>query len=299
MTKKPLVIGDYYSLPFSRGILARSLEVVGTAPDVSYSIATDIQDRLVKENIKKISRDRLREITYNQLKTHAEADKAEKFIRFRKIKKNINKPLIILLGGSTGSGKSTISVDLAHRLDITTVITTDIIREIMRSMISPKLMPSLHQSSYTGWKKLDIPVETDHVILGFKQQAAKINVGVKGIIERAVGERRPVIINGVHLLPNLLRPRDFPQANIFMAFTYIQDEEEHKQRFHYRDQSGEYRKASRYIKYFPQIRQIQDHVIQEARKMDIPCMDNMNMRLTSQWIIDQIIERFSDEDELQ
>jgi len=287
---KPIVTGDKYSLPFSRGILAKSIEAVGVEALVAYKIATDIQEHLVSKGISSITRDHLRELTYKKIKEHTDEVKADKFLKFRQIKA-FKKPLVILVGGSTGSGKSTISVELAHRLDITSVITTDIIREIMRYMISEKLMPYLHESSYLGWKKLDIPSETDPVILAFKQQSARVNVGIRGIIERAIRERSSVIVNGVHILPNLIKSKEFTNANIVTVFTYIKKAETHKRRFYYREESGEVRKANRYIENFNHIRKIQDYVINEAMKSNIPCINNVDSSEAVQWIVDHIIEK--------
>lgn len=288
--KKTIVRGEKYSLPFSRGILTRSINVIGLRPKKAYKIATDVQNYLKENKIKEISRDKLRKLTYNVIKEYSGEEKAEKFLKFRAIK-TFEKPLVVLIGGPTGSGKSTISVELAHRLEITTVITTDIIREVMRNVVSRKIMPYLHQSSYLSWKKLDIDAESNPVILAFKQQAARVNVGIKGIIERAIRERSSVIINGVHILPSLIDSKDFPNTNIMLFFTYIDDAKTHKQRFYYREESGEVRKADRYIENFDHIRKIQDYVIKQANKKGIPCINNIDSEKATQEIVNHIIQR--------
>ncbi len=286
--KKPIVTGSRYSLPFSRGILARSLEVIGVGPDKAYKIATNVQNELLNNNIKSISRDDLRETIYKELKTELNEKKADKFNEFRRLKK---KPLIFLIGGATGSGKSSISVDLAHRLDITTVISTDTIREIMRDTVSKKLIPSLHESSYLAWRKLDVTMETDPVILGFKQQAAKVNIGIDGIIERSLKEKTSVIINGVHILPSLVAKKRFPNVDIHIVFLYLKDPDQHKQRFYYREESGEIRKASRYIDNFEHIRKIQDYLLSETKEYGYACIENLHSIDTAQKIIEDMMER--------
>lgn len=283
---KPIVRGSRSSLPFSRGILARSLEVVGIGPDIAYKIATSVQNALVEKEIKDLSRQDLRYRISQEIEKQLSVEISEKFTRFRRLKK---KPIILLIGGSTGSGKSSISVELAHRLGITTVISTDTIREIMRYTVSKKLIPSLHSSSYLAWRKLAIKTDSDPVIFGFKEQAAKIKVGVTGIIERAIKEKSSVIINGVHILPSMIRARDYPKANIQMAFIYLSDEEKHKQRFYYREESGEIREASKYIKNFEYIRKIQDYLVGETKKSKHPCLENLHSIDTAQWIIDYLI----------
>lgn len=285
--KKPIVTGSRYSLPFSRGILARSLEVIGVGPDVAYGIATKVQSDLLSECVQEISRDDLRARIYSKLKNDASVELAVKFSKFRRLKK---RPLILMLGGATGSGKSSVSVELAHRLDITTVISTDTIREIMRYTISKTLIPALHQSSYLAWRDLDIKTDSDPVILGFKQQAAKINVGISGIIKRAIKEKTSVIINGVHILPSLIRPEQYPEADLHMAFFYLKDEQTHKQRFYYREDSGEIRAASRYIENFSHIRKIQDHLLKEAVQYGYKGIENLSSDATAQLIIEQLLE---------
>ena len=80
-------------------------------------------------------------------------------------------PLVILIGGATGVGKSTIATQLAARLGIVRVVATDAIREVMRSMFSPELMPSLHTSSFQADAALREPPTrpADALIVGFRR----------------------------------------------------------------------------------------------------------------------------------
>ncbi len=56
--------------------------------------------------------------------------------------------LIILLGGSSGTGKSTLASLIASRLGISTVLSTDTIRHIMRNFVSREENPILFCSTY-------------------------------------------------------------------------------------------------------------------------------------------------------
>ena len=51
-------------------------------------------------------------------------------------------PLVLLVGGATGTGKSTITTEVAHRLGITRVTSTDFVRQTMRAFFSEAFMPS-------------------------------------------------------------------------------------------------------------------------------------------------------------
>ena len=72
---------------------------------------------------------------------------AKNYLRWREVE-SLDVPLVILIGGATGVGKSTIATQLAARMGIVRVVATDAIREVMRSMFSPELMPTLHMSSF-------------------------------------------------------------------------------------------------------------------------------------------------------
>ena len=53
----------------------------------------------------------------------------------------LDEPLLLLVGGATGTGKSTIATEAAHRLGITRVTSTDFIRQTMRAFFSEEFMP--------------------------------------------------------------------------------------------------------------------------------------------------------------
>ena len=66
-------------------------------------------------------------------------------------------PLIILLGGTCGTGKSTVASILASRFGIPTALSTDSIRHIMRNFLSKDDYAVLFASTYEANKF--IPIE--------------------------------------------------------------------------------------------------------------------------------------------
>ena len=50
-------------------------------------------------------------------------------------------PIILLVGGATGTGKSTVATEVAYRLGITRVTSTDFVRQTMRAFFSREFMP--------------------------------------------------------------------------------------------------------------------------------------------------------------
>src|SRR5258707_6305167 len=100
-------------------------------------------------------------------------------------------PVVLLVGGATGTGKSTVATDTAHRLGITRVTSTDFIRQTMRAFFSREFMPSVHYSSFEADLALshaDEDLAGDAALLGFLDQTRNVLVGVEAAIDRSLTE---------------------------------------------------------------------------------------------------------------
>ena len=64
------------------------------------------------------------------------AEYAARYRVWRRFQNQDTKPLILLLGGTSGVGKSSLAIEVARRLSIARVLSTDAIRDVMRVMIS-------------------------------------------------------------------------------------------------------------------------------------------------------------------
>ena len=85
--------------------------------------------------------------------------------------------MILLLGGAAGVGKTSLALEVAHRLGIDRVLSTDAIRQIMRIMLSRELVPAIHGSSYDAYRAAPGSPATMPVIEGFRAQASIVSVG--------------------------------------------------------------------------------------------------------------------------
>jgi 2-phosphoglycerate kinase len=129
-----MVGGEGGRLPYSKGIMSQSLMASGLPPNVAYETARSIEVNLKSNQTRSISRENLRRMTYNILKEESTQEHAERYLLWRELKRP-KKPLIIMIGGATGVGKSTVAAEVAHRLGITRIICTDIIRSVMRRSV--------------------------------------------------------------------------------------------------------------------------------------------------------------------
>ncbi len=211
MTNDPknpqILISDRDSgLPYSKGLMASQVMVTGLSPVRAYQVAEAIEERLRELGVPSISSAQLGELALGVLEDLAGERYARNFQRWREVEA-LEVPLVVLIGGATGVGKSTLATQLATRLGIVRVVATDAIREVMRALFSHELMPTLHASSFEAGSVLREPPSKDEVVVGFREQTAAVAVGVQALVERAAMEGTHLIIEGAHVVPGLPRPR--------------------------------------------------------------------------------------------
>ncbi|MGH9267668.1 MAG: zeta toxin family protein, partial [Acidimicrobiales bacterium] len=149
-TPRHVVISDQeHGLPYSKGLMAARITATGLAPARAFHVAEVIEDRLHDLDRAVISQSELTAMAEAALREEVGDRYAVSFAKWQSINR-LESPLVILLGGATGVGKSTIATMLASRLGITRIIPTDAIREVMRSMFSENLLPTLQTSSFSA-----------------------------------------------------------------------------------------------------------------------------------------------------
>lgn len=290
------VDGNFYKEPFSKGILARSLRVSSIGLDKAYDIAADIENNLIEEGISEISVDDLTTYITNYLNTEVDSDFSFKYSRWRSVRKS-DEPLIILIGGASGVGTSSMAFEIANRLGLKNIIGTDMIREVMRKIVSKELNPIIHKSSFDAYESIRTPaIRVDAVIEGFISHVDVVNVGIEAIIERSLKEGISVIIEGVHVVPGFIREDLIKKGNVIMFTLTVEDEEMHKQRFYTRcRQPWVKRSLKRYMENFETIRKTQQFLIDQAKIHNAHVINNVDIRNTIDLMVDDIIEEFGGE----
>ena len=204
--------------------------------------------------------DRLAELA-SEVLGEAEGGRTMRRLRRLHALRQLDVPIILLVGGATGTGKSTIATEAAHRLGITRVTSTDFIRQTMRAFFSPAFMPSVHFSSFDAGLALTKAEEEeagDARLLGFLDQTRNVLVGVDAAIDRSLAEGWSMVLEGVHLVPGMLAVEP-SRALVVQCVVAIHDEPHHRGHFQMRDAtSSGVRPADKYIEGFPEIRMIQD-----------------------------------------
>ncbi len=259
---------------FSVGYLTQYLMKTGLFYDEAYSDAMSIAKELIDLNIS--------EIKVKELLEYAEDWYKEKNIeiarRLQILSNDMSdlKPFVILLGGVTGIGKSTIARMLAERLEVKSLIGTDLIRESLRSVFSPNLMPTLHTSSYTTSSQVRKPtnIQISRTILGFEEQAKIVITGAEAAALKTLRQNEIMIIEGVHLVPGMLNRKLFQNPSILQILLVLDDKESHLSRLKRREKTQA--RGTHYSKYFEKIRTIQSYLIEKAQSYGIKVIDITN-----------------------
>jgi 2-phosphoglycerate kinase len=287
------VVGKKHVTPFSKGILAGSIMKAGLDVDKAYQMAEDIGQRIQTASIDEITEEKLTTMTYQTLMDTGYQDIASYYQMWHSLREN-RQPIIILLGGATGIGKSTVAFEISHRLGIHSIIGTDVIREVMRKMVSYDLLPTLHTSSFNAWKSIETPSSyLSSVIYAFELQVSHVSVGVNAIIERALTEGVNLVLEGIHLVPGHMHPQD---ETLFHFVLQLSDKSEHINRFFARAKDSK-RPPEHYIRDIDRIRQVQEHVVGRAHKQRVPVIENKTMEETVTEILNRIYDRLQKEAE--
>ena len=293
------VDGKKYKEPFSKGIMSRSLNVADIGIERAHNIASDIEASLIKDNVTEISSRELADVVLSHLET-IDSDIAFKYKNWRSLRIS-REPLIILIGGASGVGTSSMAFELANRLRLKNLISTDMIREVMRKIVSKELSPVIHKSSFDAYESIRTPsIRIDSVIEGFVSHVDVVNVGIEAIIERSAKEGISTIIEGVHIVPGFIR-RDLMENNNIIMFTLtVDDEEAHKQRFYSRcRQPWVKRSLERYMENFESIRKTQSFLVEQAKIHDTRIINNVDINETIEIMVDDILKEFGGVDNVE
>ncbi len=290
------LVSEGHRVPFSKGLLATTLTATGLSRERAFEVAMEVERRLLQGQDAEVDVDHMRQMVEAAL---AESE-GERYLRRYRMWNQLarkDKPVVVMIGGATGVGKSTIAAQLADRLGVVRIISTDSIRETMRAFFCERLMPSVHYSSYEAGKAVRIPlgVDVDSHLVGFMEQVEMVNVGVLAILDRAIEERTSLIVEGVHMVPGMLAytgaKERTSEALLLSMVVAVEDVDLHRSHFMVREQATSGRRAiARYLRGFEEIRKIQDFILERARSEGTAVVNNMNIDDTLGMVVDAVYD---------
>lgn len=268
---------------FSVGILSHSLEACAIKPDAAISAARLVHATLLALGQREIDHWTVRKNTYQSLITDCSQEAADSYLSRQRFTDS-GKPLILLVGGVTGSGKSTVSLKLADRLGIAGIQSTDMMREIIRSYLPSQIVPTLGFSSFEAWhglpsafakqnKELDAPV-----ITGYLTQLNMMRPAMEATLARALKEEQSLILEGVHVTPSNL---DLTVANqeaiVIPIILAAMEKKLLAKNLESRGRESSQRKASHYLDHLEDIWELQNYLLSQADAAGLSIIQNTNM----------------------
>src|SRR2546423_841884 len=108
--------------------MARALMGGGGPADRAYELAPRVGRELILRGEAAVDFERLHELAVDTLGADEGARAVRRLRRYSDLQQ-LERPLIVLVGGATGTGKSTVATEAAHRLGIVRVTSTDFVRQ--------------------------------------------------------------------------------------------------------------------------------------------------------------------------
>jgi 2-phosphoglycerate kinase len=279
--------------PYSKGLMARVLAAVGVPEDRAYELARRAEVDLGERQSDSVDLDRLQDLAVEVLGEPA-GPRAVLRLRRYQVFQELDLPVILLVGGGTGTGKSTVATEVAYRLGITRVTSTDFVRQTMRAFFAKEFMPSIHYSSFEAALALSKAEEEesgDAALLGFLEQTRNVLVGVDAALQRALEEGWSMVLEGIHLVPGMVSV-DRTDALVVQCVLAIHEEETHRTHFWIRHATSDgVRAGDKYIDGLTEIRMIQDHIVERARRYDVPVIENEGRSDAIGAVMELVLER--------
>jgi len=137
----------------------------------------------------------------------------KKAVRFKNVYKyktgvasgKIKNPLIIIIGGCAGSGKTTIAIELSRRLGLK-YVGGGFTRDILQICIPQKLFPIMYEHTYTAYKATNNPfISKNRVLYSYIEQSTIMSNCINMLIDKATIQGTHLILEGGFILPQILK----------------------------------------------------------------------------------------------
>src|SRR3989338_1334561 len=171
----------------------------------------------------------------------------------------IDRPLVVLIGGYAGTGKSKLAKQLLDRFPFTNILQTAVLRAILRMFISREKNPFLYVHTY-DLPIIDVGERTVSLYDRYRAQVEPIAMSINKIVEFAGTEKQQRIIEGAHVLPEFLHIE--PSVIPVEIYLKVSDVDLHK-----RTIAGPTHNRTLSTRQFKTARAIHDQIIKDAKSM--------------------------------
>ncbi len=178
----------------------------------------------------------------------------------------MSKPRLLVITGSSGVGKSTLSARAAASLGFSKSASTDTIREALRTQFDTDELPALHRSSFES--------AGSGVVEDWHETVKVLSEGVAAVVRRASMKGSDLLLEGVHLIPGAQILNDWRGAGGIACgvVLYVEEGGRH-QRFIMRRERHNNRGLAHYLDNLDRIREIQNEMVSNGRDAGWLVMD--------------------------
>lgn len=178
----------------------------------------------------------------------------------------MSKPRLLVITGSSGVGKSTLSARAAASLGFSKSASTDTIREALRTQFDADELPALHRSSFES--------VGSGVVEDWHETVKVLSEGVAAVVRRASMKGSDLLLEGVHVIPDAQILNDWRGAGGIACgvVLYVEEGDRH-QRFIVRRERHNNRGLAHYLDNLDRIREIQREMVSNGREAGWLVMD--------------------------
>ena len=178
----------------------------------------------------------------------------------------MSKPRLLVITGSSGVGKSTLSARAAASLGFSKSASTDTIREALRTQFDADELPALHRSSFES--------AGSGVVEDWHETVKVLSEGVVAVVRRASMKGSDLLLEGVHVIPDAQILNDWRGAGGIACgvVLYVEEGDRH-QRFIVRRERHNNRGLAHYLDNLDRIREIQREMVSNGREAGWLVMD--------------------------
>ncbi len=171
----------------------------------------------------------------------------------------MSKPRLLVITGSSGVGKSTISARAAASLGFSKSASTDTIREALRTQFDAKQAPALHRSSFES--------AGNGVVEDWHATVAVLSEAVRAVVSRAASKRSDLLLEGVHIIPSSSIVDGWREFGGLACgvLLHVGDEDTHRQFIRMRERHND-RGLDHYLDNLDRIRAIQEEMLSKANE---------------------------------
>jgi len=287
--------------PFSRSRHCFCLESSGLSSEDASRATIRVFETLLEKRVEEVSSGYVGHLTYCCLRKTYGLEAAQRYLVWVDYLHS-GRPLILLLGGATGCGKSTIATEIAHRLGIVRTQSTDMLREVMRMMVPKRLLPVLHESSFRAWQALPTqmqyePDSQSAISDGYLGQMELLSLPSEAVIQRALRERVSLILEGVHVHPSLsdrIPEDERSDAIVVPVVIAVLKQKQLKKRLRGRGVQAPLREAEHQLSNFDAIWMLQEFLLSEADRYNVPVIANQDKDRAITMVLNTIIDTLSE-----